>query len=345
MTKTYVSRRSLMAAAAIGAFTLSTALPAQADIKVRYSMDWAWQGPQSTALLAQKLGYFADEGIDIEMSRGFGSSRVPVDLAAGTYDMGQGDMSAVIKFNAENPDSDVINVAVLYDATPLVAVVKADGGIEEPKDFEGRTLAAPDFDAGRQLFPVFAAATGIDAGTVNWMSVKPELREPMLAQGEADGITGFITSSKFGLKALGLEEGKDVKIFRYGDFGVDLYSTGIHTTRTFADANPQAVTGVIRAMIKGVQAAMADPDAAMAALKEHEPLTDTALERERLVLSFEELVTTENTKANGISAVDPERMLRAIRSVEAAYGLEPRLEVADVFTADYLPPASERMLP
>lgn len=345
MSKTQFSRRALMAAAAFGATFGVLAQPASAEMtKVRFTMDWAWQGPQATALLAKKLGYFEAEGVDIELNRGFGSGRVPVDLAAGTYDMGQGDMSAVIKFKAENPDSQVMTVAVLYDGSPLVAVVKADGPIKSPKDFEGKTLAAPDFDAGRQLFPVFAAATGIDMSKVNWMSVKPELREPMLAQGQADGITGFITSSKFGLRALGMEEGRDVTIFRYVDYGVDLYSTGIHTTRGFAEANPKAVTGTIRAMIKGTQAAMADIDAAMAALKEHEPLTDVALEKDRLQTSFDELILTETVKANGISFVDPVRMQRNIASVEAAYGLPAKVKVEDVYSDAYLPPREDLMM-
>jgi len=345
MTSSLFFRRGLMAAAAFGAFAAGLAQPAAAaDLtKLRFTMDWAWQGPQAPALLAKKLGYFEAEGIDIELNRGFGSGRVPVDLAAGTYDMGQGDMSAVIKFKAENPTSGVMTVAVLYEGSPLVAAVKADGPIKTPKDFEGKTLAAPDFDAGRQLFPVFAAATGIDMAKVSWLSVKPELREPMLAQGQADGITGFVTSTVFGLKALGLEEGKDIKLFRYADYGAKLYSTGMHTTKAFAEANPKLVTGTIRAMVKGIQATLANPDAAIVALKEQEPLTDVPLETGRLKLTMDELIATPAAKANGVSAVDNARMQSNIDDILKVYKLAP-LKVADVYVDSYLPPKADMML-
>ena len=57
MSKTHFSRRALMAAAAFGAAFGVLAQPASAEMtKVRFTMDWAWQGPQSTALLAKKLG-------------------------------------------------------------------------------------------------------------------------------------------------------------------------------------------------------------------------------------------------------------------------------------------------
>ncbi|MBX9596088.1 MAG: ABC transporter substrate-binding protein [Roseomonas sp.] len=76
--------------------------------------------------------------------------------------------------------------------------------MREPKDLEGRRLAAPEGDAGRQIFPVFAEAAGFDASRVNWISVSPELREPMLVRGQADAITGLVSSAVISLEGLGV---------------------------------------------------------------------------------------------------------------------------------------------
>lgn len=328
------------------AFFLCAVLAAPAlaeNVSVRFSMDWAWQGTQSYALIAREKGYFAEEGIDIILERGFGSGRVPVDIAAGTYDMGVADINPTIRFNAENPETPIIAVAVFYDGSPLVAVAKADGPISEPKDLEGKTLAAPDFDAGRQLFPVFAAATGIDASTVEWLSVKPELREPMLARGEVDAITGFITSSSLSLKKIGVMP-EDLVMFKYTDYGADLYSGSILTSPAFAEANPEVVTGVVRALARGVADMIADPDAAIALLKEMEPLTDVEIERERLQMAIEHMFVTPNVLENGLSHVDAERLARSIQAVENAYGLPNELTVEQVYTDAYLPPREDLML-
>ena len=161
----------------------------------------------------------------------------------------------------------------------------AGNGIDEPADLEGKILAAPDFDAGRQLFPAFAQATGIDEDLIEWMTVTPQLRETMLATGDADAITGFLTSGIQSLKAAGIAE-EDIVVMRYPDYGVDLYSTSIITTQTWAAENPEAVTGIIRAVVRGHLDAIADPDAAIAALKARDPLIDEAIERERMLLSF-----------------------------------------------------------
>lgn len=336
-------RFSLTSALAL-TVSVGVGVSSAAATDIRFMMDWAWQGPQAFALMARNSGCFEEGGVNITMDRGFGSGRVPVELAGGNYDMGLADINPTIKFRAENPDSDLIAVAVLFAGSPLVAVVAADSEITEPSDFEGTTLAAPDFDAGRQLFPIFAAATGIDDSTVEWISVSPELREPMLVRGEADGITGFITSSTISLDRLGMGPDEQ-RIFRYKDYDVELYSTSILTSRAFAEANPEAVSTVVACMINGVQMAMADPEAAMEALVAHEPLTDPDVELRRWRITMEEMITTPAVVENGISTIDEAYFQRSIASVEDAYGLPNVLMVDDIFTDAYLPPVEDRMLP
>jgi NitT/TauT family transport system substrate-binding protein len=326
---------SLIAVAALAAPA------AAADVK--FMMDWAWQGPQAFALVAKNTGCFEKGGVNITLDRGFGSGRVPTELASGTYQMGVADINPSIKFRAENPASDIIAVGMLLTRSPLVAVVRADSGIAEPKDLEGKTLAAPDFDAGRQLFPLFAEATGIDASKVTWISVKPELREPMLIQKQADGVTGFITSSVPSLAKLGLPVERQ-RIFRYADFGVELYSTAILTTRAFAEANPEAVRTVVGCMIEGFRMSEKDPAAAIAALAAHEPLTDTAVELGRWEMTLNEQVRIDEVRANGVSYVDMDRLQRTITAVEKAYGIAPTLKAEDIFVDDFLPEAAARKL-
>jgi len=339
-----MDRKSMSRAVLAATLSVGMGATSAAATDIRFMMDWAWQGPQAFALMARNAGCFEEGGVNITMDRGFGSGRVPVELAGGNYDMGLADINPTIKFRAENPDSDLIAVAVLFAGSPLVAVVAADSDITEPADFEGTTLAAPDFDAGRQLFPIFAAATGIDDSTVEWISVSPELREPMLVRGEADGITGFITSSTISLDRLGMSTDEQ-RVFRYKDFDVELYSTSILTSRAFAEENPEAVSTVVACMINGVQMAMADPEAAMEALVDHEPLTDPEVELRRWRITMEEMITTPAVVESGISTIDPDYFQRSIASVEDAYGLPNVLSVDDIFSDAYLPPAEERMLP
>jgi NitT/TauT family transport system substrate-binding protein len=336
----FTARLAGLAAAA--ALAAGLAAPAQAT-DVKFMMDWAWQGPQAFALVARNTGCFQKGGVNITLDRGFGSGRTPVELAAGTYQMGLADINPTIKFRAENAASDIVAVGILLTRASLVAVVKADGPIKTPKDFEGRTLAAPEFDAGRQLFPVFAEATGIDASKVKWVSVTPELREPMLVQGQADGVTGFITSSVPSLARLGLPVEKQ-RVFRYADFGAELYSTAILTTKAFAEKNPEAVKTVVACLIEGFRLSEKNPQGAIDALAAHEPLTDKPVELGRWQMTLDEQVRIPEVKEKGISHVDMERLQRTIMAVERAYNLPHRLKAEDVFLPQFLPPLDARKL-
>jgi len=328
------------------ALTLPLALPAlgraQAPPRVRLLLDWAFQAPNAFALVAREKGFFRDAGVDVQVDRGSGSGRVPVQLAAGANDMGFADINPAIRFAIENPGAGLVCVAVLLDRSPLCAIVRADGPVQGPKDLEGRTLAAPDFDGGRQMFPAFARAAGVDRAKVNFLSVSPELREPMLIQRRADGITGFVTTSTIALKGLGLAPAQQ-RVMMYADHGLDLYGSALLTTRAFAQANPDAVRRVVAGCLRGFQSQLADPADAIAILKRVEPLTDVALEMERHALNAERCILTPGVRAGGLSVVDPVRLQRGVTAVEEAFGLPTgRVTAASFYTDEFLPPAGDR---
>ncbi|MGG5819145.1 ABC transporter substrate-binding protein [Falsiroseomonas sp. HW251] len=337
-----ITRRRLALASA-GLLAAPAIARAQGLPRVKYQVDWAFQGPNAYMLFGRDRGYFREAGVDIQIDRGFGSGRVPIDVAGGAYEMAQADINPVIKFIAENPSAGLVVVGVWGDKSLLCATVRADGPVRTPKDLEGRTLAAPDSDAGRQIFPAFARAAGIDASKVNWLTVRPELREPMLVQGRADGITGAATSTGMSLKALGMDFPQQ-RILWYRDYGLPLYGTCWLTTQDYARRNPQLVRAVLRGAVRSLREAYRDPAASIAALKAAEPLTDVAIETERQQLSFAEQVISDHSLANGISAVVPSRFQLGLTAVEEAYGMAPRLKPEDVYTDAFLPPAAERQL-
>ena len=339
-----ISRRSF--AAGVGTIALAAPLVARGQgalTKVRYTMDWAFQGPIAFAILGRDKGFFREAGVDIALSCGFGGGRVPVDIAAGAYEMGQADINPTLKFMAENPDRGLVVIAITSDRSPLLVVSHADGPVKMPKDLEGRTLAAPEFDAARQMFPAFARAASIDASKIKWLSVQPELREPMLVQKRADAITGFITSAGISLKALGMDWPQQRHLF-YRDYGLDLYSHGIITTRDFLQRQPDAARGTVRAMLRSLIYAYRNAEEAIQALKRAEPLTDVPIEMERLKINDKYLTVTDNVLRNGLSSVDPQRLERSIRAIEASFGLKTSLKPADVYIDAFLPPREQRML-
>jgi NitT/TauT family transport system substrate-binding protein len=194
------------------------------------------------------------------------------------------------------------------------------------------------------VFPVFARLNGIDPASVNWMSVAPELREVMLVQRRADGITGFVTSTALSLKALGMDLPAQ-RIFRYREHGLDFfYGSVILTTRTFAQRNPEAVRGTVAALLKGLKYSFHNRASAIQALRGKEPLTDVAIEGTRQDMAMQELVDSPNVRRLGLGIIEAPRLERQIAAVKEAYSLGEMPSVDRFHTDRFLPPAADRAL-
>ena len=323
-------------ASIVGVAVALATLPAQAQQKVRFALDWILQGPQATFLRAAESGCFAREKLDVVIDRGFGSGDTVTKVAAGNYDVGFADLNVVMEFNARSTGPKALAVFVMHDASSASVLTLASSGIAAPKDLIGKRIAAPTGDASRRLFPILAKTAGLDPAAVIWQNISPELREPMLARGEVDAITGLTYTGIMSLVAVGVPA-DHIRTLKYADYGADLYGHAVIVNPAFAAANGPAITSLIRCTAEAMREELVKPELTIAALKKRDPLVSEAIELERLKLSIACCWVTPNTRANGFSAVAEPRLVNSIRTVADAFGFAP-LPPDEVYSARYLPP-------
>jgi NitT/TauT family transport system substrate-binding protein len=333
--------RLLRPAAAI----LCTALAissASAQTAVKFSLDWRFEGPSAIVLLTAAKGYFKAEGLDVTIDTAPGSSAAVQRLATGTHDIGFADLSAVVEYLSKNPNSPKLQaIYVLMEQTPAVAVAMKKSGIKVPKDLNGKTLGAPIFDAGRKAFPLFAKAQGIDAKSINWKNVDPALRETLLAKGELDAITGFYYSAVLSLNARGVKD-SEIVVFKYSDYGVNLYGNMVIASPKFISENPAAVGKFIKALNRGIKETIANPTAAIAYVKERDALIDVPLETKRLKYFLDLFVATPGAKAAGLGSVDISRIRANVAQISSAFELTNPVSTDALFNTSFLPPMADR---
>ena len=308
---------------------------------VKLMLDFSIQGQQSPFVLAAEGGYFARAGVNVEVDRGYGSADAITKVAARAYDMAFADIGALIQFNGKQTGGQVISVFQVYEVATMLILSLKKSNITKPSDLAGKQLASPPGASSRVMFPLFAAATGLDPSSVSWIDVTPQLRETLLVQGRTDAITTLVTDLA-GLERLGITE-NDVAIMRFSDFGVALYGHCILTTAEFAAKNPETVKKVLKGIAEALRAAIADPSLSIAAIKKREPLIDEKVERARLELVIKHAIVTDRVRREGLSAVDPDRMKQTIEMVAKTFNFPP-LDVATIYRPDYLPPRAELRL-
>jgi len=338
-------RTALLACATIlltfGALTCSGF--AADSTRIRFILDWAFQGQQAVFTLPLDDGTYKKLNLDVTVDRGFGSGDSVAKVASGAYEIGLADLYSMVRFNGENPGSPLIAVMFVHDKSALAAETKANGKVKVPKDLEGKTIAAPVGDASRQLFPLFADVTKIDLNTIKWINVSPALREPMLMKDEADAITGHITTVMMNMEAIGVPE-KDILVMPFSNYGVELYGHVLVTKREFAEAHPDAVRNFIRATVHGTKTMMNNPDAAVASVMKRDPLLKANIEKERVKMSLDYMFITPHVMKVGMSDVDTARLERTLKQVAKPFELKSVPTASQVYVDKYLPPRSELKL-
>ncbi len=322
------------------------ASPAISQTKVRFALDWRIDGQLAPFFLAQAKGYYKQEGIEVQLDPGAGSALAVSRTASPAYDMGYGDLSALIEFlanNGDKPEARVQAVYIVMDATPAAAMTLKKLNISKPTDLVGKTFGAPVFDAGRKLWPIFAKAQGIDPGSVKWQSVEPALREPMLARGQVDVVTGYQPSGTLSMNALNVKS-EELQVFYYKDFGVRAYGNAILANPKFVAEQPQAVSAFLRAFNRALKETVANYDEAIKFIKQREPLIDEALELRRLRGLYENFIVTPGVKASGFGQADNQRLTTMVSDVVAAFGLKQSPDAAQIFNDKFLPAVAERKM-
>jgi NitT/TauT family transport system substrate-binding protein len=299
---------------------------------VVFALSWLPVADSMGWFSALDKGFFAEEGINANIVRGFGSSDTVQRVASGQVDFGLADLSALLPLRI-NEDVPLVAVASMYESLPMSTIFRAGEGINEPKDLEGRSIACSAGSASMLLFPAFARETGIDEDQVEWKLSDPGAINPAFASGQTDAACAFIST----LPIIQAQTDDELDYFLYRDYGVGGYALMIITHEDTIAENPDLVRRFVRAALRGLEFAVENPDEALEILLTHAPendpeLTPAAWEVDLTVL------TGGDVETHGYGYIDPEKMQAHFDSLVDALELDPgEITAEDLYTTEFLP--------
>lgn len=239
--------------------------------KVNYLTSFGEFGREAYAYVALEKGYFKDAGFDVKITPGSGTVDVMKLVAGGQADYGIGDFTgfAITLAKQKLP---VTTVGAIHQRS-MAAIMSLEGlGINKPQDLAGKTIGDQPGSTNTVMFPVYAAAVGIDPKSVTFLPSPPPGLPKLLASGKVPGIGQFVVGEPLVAKA----DSKHRKVITlpYGDHVPDLYGNAIITRSDLAKDHPDQVKKFMNALLKGLQDTYDDPAGAATIMKKYVPDLD-----------------------------------------------------------------------
>ena len=105
--------------------------------------------------------------------------------------------------------------------------------------------------------------------------------------------------------------------------------------------HPEVVKGLIEAINHGLEDALKDPDAAVAAVIKREPLINKTVERERFDATLQDEMNSPEIAKIGLGNVDRARLKKSIEILVDAQKLPRTPTVDEIYTDKFMPPVAE----
>ncbi len=318
--------RHLLGSAAIAWIALG-GTGAHAGTEINFILNWIAGGDHAPYYYALQEGWYEEAGIDLNIEQGKGSSFSAQRTGIGKAQIGLADMPPV--FAAIAQDAELIAVYNVYANSPYGFYWMKSKGISGPKDFAGKKIGNPPWDAARKMWPAFAHNVGIDPDSVTWVNVKPNAKLSALLSGAIDVTTSFynihhIFQAKLG-DDMGYVSGKE--------YGVNPYGNSIIVNGAFLEDNRDAVAAFVKVTQKAFYTCAIDATPCIEALvtankglKADNEMTNWGL--------VKELMTDEISTTVGLGYMDPDRM-RASYALFEPY-LDRPFDIEQHFTNEFI---------
>ncbi len=306
----------------------------KAEKDVRYLLDFIPGGFHAPWYAAVEKAFFREEGLNVKISRGYGSGDTIMKLATGQYDVGLATIGALIA--ARGNEGVPVKAIMLYVTRDMLTMwVRDEGVIKSPRDLEGKLIATTPGNTHYVLFPLFAKAAGFDPSKVRWVTVDGAVMGPMLVNKQIDAAPYFWYHGAR-IRPQAAERGIKLKPFPYADYGLKLYSSGLIAREETIRKDPEMLARFVRATLKAMRWAAENVDeATRATMKQNAEATFEATKGEWEL--SKQFIFVEESAKDGQGVYEPTKLKSTIDQIAGTMSLKRVPEPDEVATNQFVP--------
>ncbi|KMK64975.1 ABC-type nitrate/sulfonate/bicarbonate transport system, periplasmic component [Puniceibacterium sp. IMCC21224] len=323
-----------VASAALLSVTMALPVAAQEIQNVSFILDWIPSGEMAAYYSGVANGFFEEEGINLSISRGYGSSDTVAKIAGGVADFGIADIAAVFTGRAV-AQAPVKAISAVYTHSPHSLFVLESSGIDGFDDLEGKSIAVSAGNSHRLYFPAVAERSGIDADKIKWVTADASSMAALLIAKRVDAAPFFSIHEYYQNKAAETQ-GEKIKVLPFVEAGFAIYSTSVIATEETLEKDPELAKKFLSALQKSLVWANDNIDEAcdlhVAAVPE--VALDDCVGSLTAMLAF---VFNDSQEEFGLGRFGQDRLDFTYKQVAAAQDLATDFDTSTAIDESYLP--------
>jgi NitT/TauT family transport system substrate-binding protein len=245
--------------------------------KVRLGVGYIPDVQFAPLYVAQSKGYYADEGLEVEIEYGFENDFVAL-TAQGEREFAIASGDQVILARAQGLP--ITYVMKWYQRYPVALVAPVAKGIAQPGDLVGKKVGLPGFFGASFIgWKALVYAAKLDESAIKVEDIG-FTQTAAIQQGLVDAAMIYIANEPNQLRSQGIE----VNVIEVSEY-IDLVSNGLVVGDKLMADDPDLVQRMVRASLRGLKDTIDNPDDAFAVVRKVIPeITDDQAPTQRKVL-------------------------------------------------------------
>ena len=279
-------------------------------------------------------GFWEEQGIDITITRGYGSGDTVTKIAGGAADFGIADIGALMTARARI-QVPVKQIMQTYTHSPHSLFVLESSGITTFQGLEGKKIGITPGNSHRVYFPKVAERAGTDPSKIVWSNSDASAMAALLISKKIDAAPFFAMHHYYQNKAA-QGAGEEIMVLPFVETGFAIYATGLIARDDMIEDNPDLVRRFLIANRNAMEWARDNREEACRLHVERVPEVayDDCMGSLDATMTF---VFNDHSSATGLGRHDPERLKFTYEVVADAQDLDSHWDYNQAVDHRYVP--------
>jgi NitT/TauT family transport system substrate-binding protein len=317
--------------------TAAAAEPAAEPVTVRLQLKWVPQAQFAGYFLAQDKGYYAEEGLKVEILPG-GPDIVPEQqVAGGSADIGVDWVASLL--TSQEQEMPLVQIAQIFQKSGLVLVSDKEAGISGPADLKGKKVG--NWMGGNEfeilaLFDKYKLDPNKDLNFT-----KQGFTMDQFLGGEIDAASAM-TYNEYQVVLESGVKAEELNVIDMNDEGVAMLEDNLFANSEWVEGNKETAAKFVRASLKGWKDAIADPEAAVGSVMKLAEEGSTTREHQLTMMTeVAKLIQPEGFDAARLGYTD-EAAFKQTADIALKFGvIKEAANIGDAYTNEIVEMAAE----